>query len=63
MDTMRTEYRTLTEPEQLAMKEVKLAGEAFLATLDKFCHPGRETSLARTNAEQSVMWAVKGITG
>jgi hypothetical protein len=60
---VRHQYRTLTEPEKLAMVAVKDAGAAFLTTLDKYCHPGRETSLAKTNLEQAVMWAVKGITG
>jgi len=62
-NVVRHEYRVLSEPEKLAMKAVKDAGLAFLETLDKYCQPGRETALAKTNAEQSVMWAVKGITG
>jgi len=61
-NTVRHQYRVLSDPEKLAMVAVKDAGEAFLATLDKFCQPGRETSLARTKAEEAVMWAVKGIT-
>jgi len=61
-NAMRHKYRVLTEPEKLAMEAVKDAGLDFLKTLDKYCQPGRETSLARTNAEQAVMWAVKGIT-
>lgn len=61
-NTVRHQYRVLSEPEKRAMVEVKDAGEAFLATLEKFCHPGRETSLARAKVEEAVMWAVKGIT-
>lgn len=61
-NTMRHQYRVLSEPEKLAMSAMKDAGEAFLAALDKYCQPGRETSLARTKAEEAVMWAVKGIT-
>lgn len=61
-NTVRHQYRVLSDPEKKAMSEVKDAGEAFLATLEKFCHPGRETSLARTKVEEAVMWAVKGIT-
>ena len=53
----------LSEPEKLAMVAVKDAGAALLVAFDKFCQPGRETALAKTNAEQAVMWAVKGITG
>lgn len=62
-NTMRHKYRVLTEPEKLAMAAVKDAGTALLEAFDKYCQPGRETALARTNAEQAVMWAVKGITG
>lgn len=62
-NTVRHQYRVLTDPEKAAMLAVKDAGLAFLETLDKYCHPGRETALAKTNAEQAVMWAVKGITG
>lgn len=62
-NTMRHQYRVLTEPEKLAMLAVKDAGVAFLDTLERFCQPGRETALAKTKAEEAVMWAVKGITG
>ena len=62
-NTMRHQYRALTEPEKLAMLAVKDAGVNFLDVLEKYCQPGRETALAKTNAEQAVMWAVKGITG
>lgn len=62
-NTVRHQYRVLTDPEKAAMLAVKDAGLAFLETLDKYCRPGRETALAKTNAEQAVMWAVKGITG
>jgi hypothetical protein len=62
-NTVRHQYRTLTEEEKKAMIAVKDAGLALLETLDRFCHPGRETSLAKTKAEEAVMWAVKGITG
>ena len=62
-NAMRHQYRVLTEPEKLAMVAVKDAGLALLDAFDKYCQPSRETSLARTKAEEAVMWAVKGITG
>ena len=62
-NTMRHQYRVLTEPEKKAMGAVKDAGSAFLETLECFCQPGRETSLAKTKVEEAVMWAVKGLTG
>lgn len=61
-NTMRHRYRKLSETEKTAMTSVKDAGEAFLTALDQHCQAGRETSLARTKAEEAVMWAVKGIT-
>lgn len=62
-NTVRHQYRVLTEEEKKAMLAVKDAGLSFLEIVDNYCKPGRETSLAKTNAEQAVMWAVKGITG
>jgi hypothetical protein len=62
-NAVRHQYRVLTEAEKAAMVAVKDAGAALILAFDAHCQPGRETSLARTNAEQAVMWAVKGITG
>lgn len=59
---VRHQYRTLTDEEKKAMVAVKDAGLLLLQTLDLYCHPGRELSLAKTKAEEAVMWAVKGIT-
>lgn len=62
-DVMRLEPRKLTAEDIAALNAVKTAGNDFVALLKRYTHPGRELSLAITNAEQSVMWAVKGITG
>lgn len=62
-DVMRKQSRALTEDDVFAINAVKDAGNAFVATLKEFAKPSRELSLAITNAEQSVMWAIKGITG
>jgi len=61
-DVMRMQYRTLTADEQAQIVAVK--GNAasllgFLVTLGN----SRELSLAKTKLEESVMWAVKHITG
>lgn len=61
-NTVRHQYRVLSEPEKLAMLAIKDAGLAFLQTIDRYCHERRETSIARTKIEEAVMWAVKGIT-
>lgn len=60
-DAVRHAYRVLSEEEKKLMVEVKDLGQAFL---DKIASIGgsRELSLARTKAEEAVMWAVKHIT-
>lgn len=61
-NTMRHQYRVLSDDEKDKMLRLKDAGMAFLDVID-FCTPkGREASLARTKAEEAVMWAVKGLT-
>jgi hypothetical protein len=60
---VRHQYRVLTDEEKARMVAVKDAGAALLDALEQHCSPSRETSLARTKAEEAVMWAVKGITG
>lgn len=65
-DVMRKKYRPLTPGEELAMVEIKEAGEAFLRVLTtnapRIADP-RHAALARTKIEEAVMWAVKGVTG
>ena len=62
----RPVYRDLTRTEEVAMKDVKFIGQAFLDHIEElrstFPDAGRELALARTNLEQAVMWACKGIT-
>lgn len=60
-NAMRHNYRVLSEQEKADMVEIKDAGLSFLKMLDRFPQ-SREMSLARTNLEQAVMWAVKSIT-
>jgi hypothetical protein len=59
---VRHQYRVLSDAEKKAMVAVKDGGVAMLRTLDMYCQPGRELSLAKTRVEEAVMWAVKGIT-
>ena len=61
-DHTRQTYKQLTDEQTKAMADVKAKGEAFIAAIKAGCPAGREQSLAVTNAEQSVMWAVKGLT-
>lgn len=60
-NAVRHQYRILTDSEKAQMVELKDIGAAFIAK----CHEiggSRELSLAITNAEQAVMWAVKHVT-
>ena len=60
-NAVRHTYRVLTDAEKQQMVELKDIGAAFIAK----CHEiggSRELSLAVTNAEQAVMWAVKHVT-
>lgn len=62
MDSTSDE-RTLTNEERLAVQIVKDYGQMMLEVIDRYVHPSREASLAKTKVEECVMWAVKGITG
>lgn len=68
-NTVRHQYRVLTDNEKADVSAIKAAGEDFLRHLDtvqSHYHAGsslgRELALARTKVEEAVMWAVKGIT-
>lgn len=60
-NAVRHKYRVLTDAEKAQMVELKDLGAAFLAKCDEIGQ-SREMSLAKTNAEQAVMWAVKHVT-
>lgn len=60
-NVVRHEYRVLTDAEKEQMRALKDIGAAFIAKCDEI-GTGRELSLAKTNAEQAVMWAVKHVT-
>jgi len=60
-NAVRHKYRVLTETEKRQMVDLKDLGAAFLAKCDEIGQ-SREMSLAKTNAEQAVMWAVKHVT-
>lgn len=60
-NAVRHKYRVLSDAEKQQMVEMKDLGAAFLAKCDEVGQ-SREMSLAKTNAEQAVMWAVKHVT-
>ena len=60
-NTVRHQYRVLTDAEKAQMQDLKDKGLAFIVACDEVGQ-SRELSLAKTNAEQAVMWAVKHVT-
>ena len=54
-------YRILSDAEKAQMVELKDLGAAFINACNAI-GKSRELSLAITNAEQAVMWAVKHVT-
>jgi hypothetical protein len=60
-NAVRHKYRVLSDAEKAQMVELKDLGAAFIAKCDEIGQ-SREMSLAKTNAEQAVMWAVKHVT-
>ncbi len=60
-NTMRHQYRVLSESEKANMAAIKDKGLEFHALVSGI-GKSREISLALTKIEEAVMWAVKHIT-
>lgn len=60
-NTMRHQYRVLSDQEKAQMQELKDLGLAFVEKCDEI-GSSRELSLGKTKAEEAVMWAVKHVT-
>lgn len=60
-NTMRLQYRVLSDAEKANMQAIKDQGLAFHQFVDSVGQ-SREISLAKTKIEEAVMWAVKHIT-
>lgn len=60
-NAVRHTYRVLSDAEKAHMVAIKDAGAALL-TLIEATGSSRELSIARTKAEEAVMWAVKHVT-
>ena len=60
-NAVRHTYRVLSDDEKVQMVALKDAGAEFIALCDNIGQ-SREMSLAKTNVEQAVMWAVKHVT-
>lgn len=65
-DVFLKQYRQLDTIEQRRITEIKDGAQALYDVFDVSLLTGgdpRAIALAKTNLEQSVMWAVKAITG
>jgi hypothetical protein len=60
-NAVRHTYRVLSDNEKAQMVALKDIGAAFISKC-RDIGESREMSLAITNAEQAVMWAVKHVT-
>lgn len=61
-NTMRHQYRVLSDAEKANMLQVKDMGLAFHDFVGSLGN-SREVSLAKTKIEEAVMWAVKHVAG
>jgi hypothetical protein len=64
-DPFRTQYRELSEGEKQTLASLKEKASELYDIFEQVNTPhiGREIAVAKTKLEESVMWAVKGITG
>ena len=61
-DTFRRAQKRLTDAQTEAIDRIKSAADDLKAAIDDAGGDPRMTATAITNLEQSVMWAVKGIS-
>jgi hypothetical protein len=61
-NTMRHQYRVLSDAEKEALVWIKEQALTMVEFIDMRVPAGREASLAKTKIEEAVMWAVKGLT-
>jgi len=60
-NTMRHQYRVLSDADKANMTKIKDLGLGFHEFVERL-GASREISLAKTKIEEAVMWAVKHIT-
>lgn len=60
-NTMRHQYRVLSDAEKAQMQKIKDIGQEFHGCVTSI-GSSRELSLALTKIEEAVMWAVKHVT-
>lgn len=60
-NTMRHQYRVLSDEEKAQMSTLKDLGQKFVDLCNEIGE-SRELSLGKTKAEEAVMWACKHVT-
>lgn len=65
MDVFRKEYKPLSDAQKAQMEMIKEMAQELWDVIDANSTPdnGRMMAVAKTNLEQAIMWAVKGLTG
>lgn len=58
----RPRFRALTQPELVLHDAIKTKADELCALIEQV-KPGRYRSLAITDLESSIMWAIKELTG
>jgi hypothetical protein len=62
MNPFRKEYKPLDETQKARIEQIKDEAAKLYESFDWALADQRMIALAKTNLEQAVMWAVKGIT-
>ena len=57
----RTTYHSVNRGQQNIMDELRTRIQSFMIFFNDYCKPSRETSLALTHAEESLMFANKAV--
>ena len=61
-NVFRKEYRALDESQKARMNQIKNEAQKLYESFDWAIGDQRMLAIAKTNLEQSVMWAIKAIT-
>ena len=61
-NTVRHQYRVLSDEEKASMVRLKDAGLAFLDLIEATVPEGREHDIAKERIREAVMWAINGLT-
>lgn len=62
LDIFKKEYKPLDDSQQSRVNQIKNEAEKLYESFDWAIGDQRMLALAKTNLEQSIMWAIKAIT-